>query len=127
MPERLASLVGVLACLGLALGLGAQSAAEQLAARMTLEEKVGQLFMSWTLSREQGQQEERAELRALVEEVGLGGVILSLGSTAEATALIRELQARAEVPLLMAGDFEAGVAYRLTGATELGSNMLSSP
>ena len=59
-----------------------------------------------------------------VEEVGLGGVILSLGTVADAATLIPKLQAKAKVPLLLASDFEGGVWWRLKGATELGNQML---
>lgn len=89
---------------------------------LSLERKAGQLFMSWSLARPDGDNHER--LLRWVEEVGLGGVILSLGSCEDAAALIPRLQAKAQVPLLLAGDFEGGVWFRLEGATELGNQML---
>lgn len=96
---------------------------DQLAA-MTLEQKAGQLFMAWTLSTPEPGQDKRSELKALIEEGCLGGVILSLGQAGDAQALVEELQACAEVPLLVAADFEAGIGYRLDGGTTLGCNML---
>ena len=120
--RRLLRVVGLIVLA--AVPLPGQGAADRLLAKMTLEQKVGQLFMTWILSRAQGQEEARAELRELVTDVGLGGVVLSLGSARDASLLVADLQRRAAVPLLVAGDFEAGVAFRLTGATELGSNML---
>lgn len=89
---------------------------------MTLEQKAGQLFVSWSLSRPSG--DNHAQLLQWVEEVGLGGVILSLGTVGDAAQLIPKLQERAEIPLLLAGDFEGGVWFRLEGATELGNQML---
>jgi beta-N-acetylhexosaminidase len=100
-------------------------AADRLAA-LPLEAKAGQLFMAWTLSRSEGDgaANNHEKLLAAVREAGLGGVIVSLGSTADAAQLIPRLQAEAKVPLLIAGDFEGGVWFRLRGATELGNQML---
>ena len=101
--------------------LHAQSVAARLG-QMTLEQKAGQLFVAWSLSRASG--DNHARLLRWVEEVGLGGVILSLGTVEDAAQLIPKLQDRAETPLLLAGDFEGGVWFRLDGATELGNQML---
>ncbi|MEO6595762.1 MAG: glycoside hydrolase family 3 N-terminal domain-containing protein, partial [Planctomycetota bacterium] len=100
--------------------------AERLLASLSLEEKAGQLFSSWSLSRVQGAGEasNHAKLLGWVREVGLGGVILSLGTVDDAAALVPQLQAAAKVPLLLAGDFEGGVWFRLSGASELGNQML---
>ena len=95
---------------------------EELLRSLTLEQKAGQLFVSWSLSRPSG--DNHAQLLRWVEEVGLGGVILSLGDVGDAAALIPKLQAKAAVPLLLASDFEGGVWFRLQGATELGNQML---
>lgn len=97
------------------------SVAETLAS-MTVKEKAGQLFVSWSLSRPDGDNHE--QMLRWVEEVGLGGVILSLGTTEDAATLIPKLQAKAKVPLLLASDFEGGVWWRLKGGTELGNQML---
>lgn len=95
---------------------------EETLAKLSLEEKAGQLFVCWSLSRPSGDNHER--MMQWVDEVGLGGVILSLGSVADAAELIPKLQAKAKVPLLLASDFEGGVWWRLKGATELGNQML---
>ena len=88
---------------------------------LSLEEKAGQLFMSWTLSRSEGEGDanNHAKMRRWVAEAGLGGVILSLGTAADAAILTSELQKVAKVPLLIAGDFEGGVWWRLQGARSL--------
>lgn len=91
-------------------------------ASLSLKEKAGQLFVSWSLSRRDGDNHE--QMFRWVEEVGLGGVILSLGTTGDAATLIPKLQAKAKVPLLLASDFEGGVWWRLKGGTELGNQML---
>ncbi|MBL8739256.1 MAG: serine hydrolase [Planctomycetes bacterium] len=99
---------------------------EALMASLTLEQKAGQLFLVWSLSREEkkGDTTNHAALLAAVRDAELGGVILSLGRVEHAAALIPQLQAVAKVPLLLASDFEAGVWARLEGATELGNQML---
>lgn len=107
---------------------------EALLAKLSLEQKAGQLFMSWSLSRSESKRAEGAEgqpsknnheqMLAWVREAELGGVILSLGSVDDAARLVPQLQAAAKVPLLLGGDFEGGVWFRLQGATELGNQML---
>lgn len=99
---------------------------EALLASMTLEQKAGQLFLVWSLSREEqkGDTTNHRALLAAVRDAELGGVILSLGRVEHAAALIPQLQAAAKVPLLLASDFEGGVWARLEGATELGNQML---
>ncbi len=116
----------VLAPFAAASVLLAQDPAAELLAKLTLEEKAGQLFVVWSLSRPQGKAGATNHDRLLgqVRDAGLGGVILSLGTVDDAAALIPKLQAAARVPLLLAGDFEGGVWFRLSGATELGNQML---
>ena len=91
-------------------------------AQMSLEQKAGQLFVSWI--RADADAAERARIAAFVRDVGLGGVILSLGSVEQATEVVAQMQAASAVPLLIAGDFEGGVAFRLQGATQMGNQML---
>jgi beta-N-acetylhexosaminidase len=104
----------------------AQDPAADLLAKLTLEEKAGQLFMSWSLSRAEQKlgASNHDRMVGWVRDAGLGGVILSLGTVDDAAAIVPKLQAAAKVPLLLAGDFEGGVWFRLRGATELGNQML---
>jgi beta-glucosidase-like glycosyl hydrolase/CubicO group peptidase (beta-lactamase class C family) len=108
----------------LSASLAAQDPVAALLQRMTPAEKAGQLFFCWTLSRPEGQAQRRERLFGCVREVGIGGVILSLGRVEHAAALVPQLQAAAKVPLLLAGDFEGGVAFRLEGAADMGNQML---
>lgn len=123
MPRATAprSLAVLLVVCGLARG---QDAAATLLERLTLEQRAAQLMMSWSLTRSDDGYPRRDELRHWVEDVGIGGVILSIGEVADAPALIDDLQERASIPLLCAGDFETGVAFRLRGSTEFGPAML---
>ncbi len=91
--------------------------------QLSTAEKAGQLFVSW-IRADDGRPAEQARLEGLVRDVGLGGVILSIGGVGEAAALVTRLQGAAKVPLLCAGDFEGGVAFRFHGAAELGNQML---
>ncbi len=102
----------------------AQQSADALLARMTVEEKAGQLFMCWILSTDDGTGTAPAKMKALVKDLGIGGVILSLGTAADAKRLGGELQDLAKVPLWLGSDFEGGVTTRFTGATPLGYPML---
>ncbi|NJL90338.1 MAG: beta-glucosidase [Coleofasciculaceae cyanobacterium SM2_1_6] len=87
----------------------------QLVAQMFVVRASGYLFdhqiqyPAWEPSREQ--------LRALVADLGVGGVIFLGGSAAELSLRIQELQSWAEIPLLTAADIEEGVGQRFSGAT----------
>jgi beta-glucosidase len=67
-------------------------------------------YPQWELSND--------ELQHCVEELGVGGVILLGGSAVEVGVRSQQLQAGAEVPLLMAADIEEGVGQRFAGATQ---------
>ncbi len=61
-----------------------------------------------------------AEMRVLqhwVAELGVGGVILLGGSTAEIALKTQQLQSWASLPLLICADVEEGVEQRFSGAT----------
>ncbi|MBK8977349.1 MAG: serine hydrolase [Planctomycetes bacterium] len=98
--------------------------AERLLAELTLEERAGQLLMCWSLTRDDLDYARAAELRRWIADPAIGGVILSLGDAETAARLVGDLQRAAKVPLLMAGDFETGLSFRLTGTTDLGKPML---
>ncbi len=101
-----------------------QRTAESLLADLTLEQRIAQLIMCWSLTRDDAAYPRRDELRRWVEDQEIGGVILSLGDVETAAKVVTDLQGRAKVPLLMAGDFEGGLSFRLQGATDLGKPML---
>lgn len=61
-----------------------------------------------------------AQLQGLVKE-GIGGFILFGGSVDRTPARLRELQLRAEAPLLIASDVERGLGQQLSGATRFPS------
>lgn len=103
---------------------GTNAAVERVLATLSNEERAAQLMMSWTLTRDDDAYALRDRVRGFVADDGIGGVILSIGDVATAPRLLADLQTRAKVPLLCAGDFETGLAFRLRGATEFGPAML---
>jgi beta-N-acetylhexosaminidase len=105
--------------------------------KMTLDDKVGQLIVSAIdstyLATDSPQFEQLAEK---VQHLRIGGVLvfggseaapavlldnhygtITLGQPLEAASLLNRLQAISVVPLLNAADFEAGVGFRIQGAT----------
>ena len=106
-------------------------------AGMTLDEQIGQLitpsfFSTYTSS----DSDAYDELVQLVREYHVGGFLvfggrerapvvllnptygtITLGQPLAAASMLNRLQAIATVPLLNAADFEAGVGFRLAGAT----------
>ena len=59
----------------------------------------------------------KADLQTLIEEYGIGGVILLGGSAPEIALKTQQMQSWAKVPLLIAADIEEGVGQRFDGAT----------
>lgn len=100
----------------------AQQDPKKVLASLSTAEKAGQLMMVWSLSSANDAQREK--LRKAIADAGLGGVILSLGSAAEAAEMTALCQEGAKVPLFVAGDFEAGLGFRLTDTADFGNNML---
>ena len=92
-------------------------AEEQLQA-MTLEERVAQLFSvraygQWPAPDDAAHR----ELIDLVERFGLGGVTFFQGNPADQIALVKDLQARAKFPLLIAQAMEWGAGMRVEETT----------
>lgn len=58
-----------------------------------------------------------AELRHLVEDLGVGGVLLPVGNAGDLLLRTQQLQSWAKIPLLLASDIEEGVGQRFNGAT----------
>ncbi len=89
-------------------------------AGMSLEEKVGQLLVtrvSGDFSNIDSPAFDDAE--ALVRDLGVGGLVVGLGSPTETAVKLNALQSQADVPLLVAADLEWGAAMRLWRPTYL--------
>ena len=84
---------------------------DSLMQKMTLKEKIGQLFMVSAFSNRESSHEQ--ELSELVEKYGIGGVIFFQGGPLRQAHITNRLQAQTKVPLLVAMDAEWGVGMRL--------------
>ncbi|MHC1711551.1 MAG: glycoside hydrolase family 3 protein [Solidesulfovibrio sp.] len=118
LPACLAALVSICLFLAIPQPSPAASRAASLAASMTLEEKVGQLFMVWFEG-----PDVSPDLAALIKDRHLGGVIFyantgNIQSPSQVAALTTALQATAAdashgVGLLIGVDQEGGPVARL--------------
>ncbi len=82
---------------------------------LSLREQVGQMVMVWVLGDYTSAHDPAfAAITQQVATLGLGGVVMSLGSPIEVAAKVNFLQGRARLPLLVASDVEPGLG-RLEG------------
>jgi beta-N-acetylhexosaminidase len=101
--------------------------AEKTLRKLTLEEKVGQIFMIWCrasflnvenpeylLLRESMQ---KYHVGSFAMTVHVDGPYLLRSEPYEAAELLNRLQSDSKLPLLFAADFERGVSMRLMGTT----------
>ncbi|MBE6333684.1 MAG: beta-N-acetylhexosaminidase [Bacteroidales bacterium] len=80
---------------------------------MTLEEKIGQLFMIDVYS---NKPESYSYYTNQVKKFNLGGVIFFQGTASQQVKLVKELQSVAKIPLLVGLDAEHGAGWRLKGS-----------
>ena len=107
--------------------------AQQTLAKMSLEEKLGQMVMVYYWGRFTSNEDpDFRQLLREVKEQHIGGLILQAQRTPTnversqvypTAALSNELQRAAKVPLFVAADFENGTAMRLADGTSLPSAM----
>jgi beta-N-acetylhexosaminidase len=101
--------------------------AEKTLRKMSVEERVGQLFMIWCrASFLNVESPEYLQLKESMQKYHVGsfamtvhvdGPILLRSEPYEAAELLNRLQKDSKLPLLFAADFERGVATRLMGTT----------
>jgi beta-N-acetylhexosaminidase len=104
--------------MSLAVALALALLQEPRPAPLSLEEKVGQLFVAAgnaTFLPEGSP--EWARLRRLVVERRVGGIIWYRSGLLEAADLTARLQREAKLPLLVSADLEAGMGMRFDGTT----------
>ncbi|WP_408629609.1 glycoside hydrolase family 3 N-terminal domain-containing protein [Aquimarina algiphila] len=89
--------------------------------RMTLKEKVGQLFMVNVSSSDS--KKETDKIKQLIEEYTIGGVIFSKGGPGRQARLNNEYQDISKVPLLIGIDAEWGLGMRLDSTQAFPWNM----
>lgn len=89
---------------------------EDTIASMTLEEKIGQLFVNMGASREE------EYLKDVVTQYKFGAVRYNPGTAVEVYEQNRILQENAKIPLLIAANTEAGGNGACTDGTEIGTH-----
>lgn len=87
--------------------------------KLTLDEKIGQLFVypAWGTYMAEDSVGYRQLLRQ-VRENKVGGITWFVSDVYETAFLTRKLQAEANVPLLVSSDLEAGIGMRFNGTTK---------
>jgi beta-N-acetylhexosaminidase len=96
--------------------------------KMSLEQKIGQMFMIWSLARFMNvDSPEYLKLRDTMRKYHLGGLGLTVrfedgflykNEPLEAAMITNRLQKDSEFPLIIAADFEHGLGMRLKEATD---------
>ncbi len=94
---------------------------EKVYSGLTLEEKIGQLFMVDLFSN--GSQKDKNKVRNLIKDHNIGGVIFSKGGPVQQAKLNNEFQDLSRTPLLIGMDAEWGLAMRLDSTFALPWNM----
>src|SRR5215469_1954915 len=106
---------------------GSEKWAQKTLEKMSLEEKVGQLFMVWCRAEFLNvNSPEYLELRETMSKYRVGAFAMTVpyeppflykGQPYEAADLLNRLQHESKLPLLVAADFELGLSNRLNGST----------
>lgn len=115
----------LLPCL-LPLTLSAQSRAAQawtdsLLSVMTMEEKIGQLFILTAYSNQE--EADYQQLQRMIQRYHPGGLIFMQGTPEKQVELINRYQAASEIPLMISQDAEWGLSMRLRGVQKYPRNM----
>src|SRR5215475_5783617 len=107
--------------------------AQKTLAKMSLEEKVGQVFMVWCRAEFLNlNSPEYLELHETINKYGVGAFAMTVpyeppflykGQPYEAADLLNRLQHDSKRPLLVSADFELGLSNRVIGATEFPNAM----
>jgi beta-N-acetylhexosaminidase len=88
---------------------------ESTLAALTLRERAAQMVIVWMLGDYTNARDSTfAEVVRWVEDDGVGGVSMSLGTPMEVATKLNDLQRRARVPLIVSADLEPGLG-RLEG------------
>ncbi|CAM3344155.1 glycoside hydrolase family 3 N-terminal domain-containing protein [Zobellia roscoffensis] len=89
--------------------------------KMTLDEKLGQLFMVMVASDQSKASTDK--VRTLIKEQQIGGVIFSTGGPDRQAKLTNDYQSASKIPLLVGMDAEWGLAMRLDSTYAFPWNM----
>jgi beta-N-acetylhexosaminidase len=132
------SAVAVIALLllasGIALSIAGRDASEEAASwakktlvGLSLEKKIGQIVCSDLTGGYIADGDPRLKQWVrLARDYGLGMFVFYGGTPRDVVHLLNRLQKEAEIPILMAADFEGGPGQQVTGASEFPANMAFS-
>ena len=96
----------------------------RIMASLSLRERAAQLVMVWLPGTYAAADDPAlADPIRWIDSLGVGGLIVSVGSPLDLAAKLNRLQERSRLPLLVAADLEAGTAIRLLGGTPFPTNM----
>jgi beta-N-acetylhexosaminidase len=84
---------------------------DSLMNKLSLDQKIGQLFMIQAYSNDKNQKTD--DLIKLVNELQVGGIIFMQGGPVAQANICNKLQQASNVPLLIAIDAETGLGFRL--------------
>ncbi|HET8622908.1 MAG TPA: glycoside hydrolase family 3 N-terminal domain-containing protein [Gemmatimonadales bacterium] len=97
---------------------------ERLLDSLPVRAKAAQLVMPWLAGTYAADDATvSSDVERWVDSLGVGGLIVSVGSPLDIAAKLNHLQTRSRLPLLVASDLEAGTAIRLVGGVAFPTNM----
>jgi len=101
--------------------------AKKTLAGLSLEKKIGQIVCSDLAGGYIAEGDPRLKQWVrLARDYGLGMFVFYGGTPRDVAHLLNRLQKEAEIPILMAADFEGGPGQQVTGASEFPANMAFS-
>ena len=101
--------------------------AKKTLAGLSLEKKIGQIICFDLAGGYIAEGDPRLnQWVRLARDYGLGMFVFYGGTPRDVAHLLNRLQKEAEIPILMAADFEAGPGQQVTGASEFPANMAFS-
>ncbi|MEL6132116.1 MAG: glycoside hydrolase family 3 N-terminal domain-containing protein, partial [Bacteroidota bacterium] len=95
--------------------------ADSILSEMTIDEKIGQLFIHATFSNKS--EEEYRKIEQLIETRHLGGLIFMQGEPQMQARLVNRYQESAKIPLMISQDAEWGLSMRLKNVPRYPKNM----
>lgn len=91
---------------------------------LSLRDKIAQLVVPWIPGAYAAFDDEAfGQAQRWVDSLGIGGLIVSIGSPLDMAAKLNRLQQRSRLPLLVGSDLEGGTSIRLIGGTPFPPNM----
>jgi beta-glucosidase-like glycosyl hydrolase/CubicO group peptidase (beta-lactamase class C family) len=91
----------------------AESWSDSLIKTLTLDQKIGQLFMVAAWSDEKKESYNPTQIETLIKNNGIGGIIFFQGGPVRQAKLTNRFQSKSKIPLLIGIDAEWGLGMRL--------------